>query len=55
MCKNWSPVKLYLHVLKYDEHETHIKYIYKTTLKILLRVVYFVFLKSLFINMVGLC
>ena len=32
MCQNWSQVKLYLDVLKNDEHEMPIKNICKTTL-----------------------
>ena len=33
MCQTWSQVKLYLEVLKNDEHEMHIKNICKTTFK----------------------
>ena len=46
MCQNWSQVKLYLEVLKNDEDEMDIKNICKTTLKMILFVVYFVSLKK---------
>ena len=32
MCQTWSQVKLYLEVLKNDEHEMHIKNIFKPRL-----------------------